>query len=240
MGMGGALMYILAIDTSTDAVVAGVAALRGADATGEVLAERQVTDGRRHAEILTSLVGETLDEARVARSQLDAVVVGCGPGPFTGLRVGMATGAAFGDALGVPVHGVCSLDAIAAAQMSETSASSLLVVTDARRREIYWATYDQGRRTAGPAVAPPGEVVADLADMPIDVVVGSPTHAGLFDRPVGAASVPSVVGLVTVARADLSGSMPPAALVPLYLRRPDAVEPKRRRPADPQRQELAR
>ncbi|MDY6807670.1 tRNA (adenosine(37)-N6)-threonylcarbamoyltransferase complex dimerization subunit type 1 TsaB [Gordonia sp. HNM0687] len=234
-------MDVLAIDTSTDAVVAGVAAVHAADGVPEVLAEQRVTDGRRHAEVLTSLIEEGLQAAAVTRGDLDAVVVGCGPGPFTGLRVGMATAAAFGDALGLPVYGVCSLDAIAAQERSvAVAASSLLVVTDARRREIYWATYDKGARTAGPAVGAPGDVVADLTDVPIDVVVGSPAHTDLFDRPVGTASVPTVAGLVTAAHADLRDGAPSAALVPLYLRRPDAVEPKRRRPAGPQHQEVAR
>lgn len=234
-------MYVLAIDTSTDAVVAGVATVPSTGEAPEVLAERRATDGRRHAEVLTSLIDECLQTADVSRGELDAVVVGCGPGPFTGLRVGMATGAAFGDALGLPVYGVCSVDAIAAEEMSVgSSASSLLVVTDARRREIYWATYDKGSRTAGPAVGAPGDVVAELTDVPIDVVVGSPAHAPLFRRPVGTASMPTVAGLVTVAHADLREGASPAALVPLYLRRPDAVEPKRRRPAGPQPQEAAR
>ena len=75
-------------------------------------------------------------------TEIDAVVVGCGPGPFTGLRIGMATAAAFGHALGVPVYGVCSLDAIGGQTTGE-----VLVVTDARRREIYWARYRDGVRT---------------------------------------------------------------------------------------------
>ena len=82
---------------------------------------------------------------------LEAIVVGCGPGPFTGLRVGMATAAAYGHALGLPVHGVCSLDAIGI-----VAGGNLLVVTDARRREVYWARYRDGVRVEGPAVAAPG------------------------------------------------------------------------------------
>ena len=78
-------------------------------------------------------------------NDLDAVVVGCGPGPFTGLRVGMATAAAYGQALGIAVHGVCSLDAIGI-----DTAGEVLVVTDARRREVYWARYRDGVRVEGP------------------------------------------------------------------------------------------
>jgi hypothetical protein len=87
-------------------------------------------------------------EAGLTLAEVDAVVVGCGPGPFTGLRVGMATAAAFGHALEVPVHGVCSLDAIG----NQTS-GEVLVVTDARRREVYWARYRDGVRVDGPDVA---------------------------------------------------------------------------------------
>ena len=86
-------------------------------------------------------------------ADLDAVVVGCGPGPFTGLRVGMATAAAYGHALGIPVYGVCSLDAIGV-----DTAGDVLVVTDARRREVYWARYRDGVRVDGPAVNAPADV----------------------------------------------------------------------------------
>ncbi|MDL9948188.1 tRNA (adenosine(37)-N6)-threonylcarbamoyltransferase complex dimerization subunit type 1 TsaB [Gordonia sp. ABSL11-1] len=233
--MGGALMYVLAIDTSTDAVVTGVA--RVDDAGTGVLAERAVSDGRRHAEVLTTLIAEVLTESAVARGDLDAVVLGCGPGPFTGLRVGMATAASFADALALPVYGVCSLDAVAACAADDIAGGSVprsvLVVTDARRREIYWARYVDGERVSGPSVTAPAEVVADLAAVDIDLVVGSPEHARLFDRPVGRATAPSTAGLVGSAITDLRSVATPAPLVPLYLRRPDAVEPtaKRRRAA---------
>ncbi|PRC49314.1 tRNA (adenosine(37)-N6)-threonylcarbamoyltransferase complex dimerization subunit type 1 TsaB, partial [Mycobacterium sp. ITM-2017-0098] len=118
---------VLAIDTATPAVTAGVVRV---DGDGVVLLAEQVTvDPRAHAERLTPNIVGALGDAEISVDQLDAVVVGCGPGPFTGLRVGMATAAAFGHALGIPVRGVCSLDAIAAG-----TAGEVLVVTDARRR----------------------------------------------------------------------------------------------------------
>ena len=118
---------ILAIDTATPAVTAGVVRL---DTDGvEVLAERVTVDARAHAEQLTPNVVAALADAGLTVDGLDAVVVGCGPGPFTGLRVGMATAAAYAHALGVPVRGVCSLDAIGV-----DTAGDALVVTDARRR----------------------------------------------------------------------------------------------------------
>jgi tRNA threonylcarbamoyl adenosine modification protein YeaZ len=195
---------VLAIDTSTPAVTAGVVA------DGELLAERVSIDARAHAERITPNVLAALADAGRSMSDLDAVVVGCGPGPFTGLRVGMATASAYGHALGIPVYGVCSLDAIG----GQTS-GQVLVVTDARRREIYWARYRDGVRIDGPAVAAP----ADVDPGPAQSVAGSLEHAALFGLPCVEPRYPDAVGLVA-AVADWSQS--PATLVPLYLRRPDA------------------
>jgi tRNA threonylcarbamoyl adenosine modification protein YeaZ len=127
---------------------------------------------------------------------LSAVVVGCGPGPFTGLRVGMATAAAYGHALGIPVRGVCSLDAIGIEMTGE-----VLVVTDARRREVYWARYRDGVRVDGPNVNAPADV---------------PGAAEALERPP---VYPTAAGLV---RAVADWSAEPEPLIPLYLRRPDA------------------
>ena len=183
---------ILAIDTATPAVTAGIVKLDGT----EVLAERVTVDARAHAEQLTPNVLAALADAGVTVGDLGAVVVGCGPGPFTGLRVGMATAAAYGHALHIPVHGVCSLDAIGI-----DSAGDALVVTNARRREVYWARYRDGVRVDGPAV-----------NSPVDV----PGAAEALARP---AVYPTAAGLV---RAVADFSAEPAPLIPLYLRRPDA------------------
>jgi tRNA threonylcarbamoyl adenosine modification protein YeaZ len=204
---------ILAIDTATPAVTAGVA--RRTPAGVQVLAERVTVDARAHAEQLTPNVVGALAEAGVRFDELDAVVIGCGPGPFTGLRVGMASAAAYGHALGLPVHGVCSLDAIGI----DTSGTAL-VVTDARRREVYWARYRDGLRIDGPAVDAAAAVdIADAAG-----VAGSPDHTGLFALPRLAPTYPSTAGLV---RAVRDWAAAPEPLVPLYLRRPDAKEPSR-------------
>ncbi|KUH84908.1 tRNA threonylcarbamoyladenosine biosynthesis protein TsaB [Mycobacterium sp. IS-1556] len=189
------MTLILAIDTATPAVTAGVVRLDGL----EVLAERVTVDARAHAEQLTPNVVAALADAQVTVADLGAVVVGCGPGPFTGLRVGMASAAAFGHALGVPVHGVCSLDAIGIE--SRGDGSDVLVVTDARRREVYWARYRDGVRVDGPAVNAPADV---------------PGAAEVLARPP---VYPTVAGLV---RAVTDWTTEPAPLVPLYLRRPDA------------------
>ncbi len=197
---------VLAVDTATPAVTAGVVRLGSGI---EVLAERVTVDPRAHAETLTPNIVGALADADVEVGALDAVVVGCGPGPFTGLRVGMATAAAFGHALGIPVRGVCSLDAIAAGTTGE-----VLVVTDARRREVYWARYRDGVRVDGPAVNAAADVPAGAA-----AVAGSPDHAALFDLPRLAPVSPPVSGLV--AAVD-DWDAEPEPLVPLYLRRPDA------------------
>jgi len=198
---------ILAIDTATPAVTAGIVRRDGGGI--EVLAERVTVDARAHAEQLTPNAVGALADAGLTVADLDAVVVGCGPGPFTGLRVGMATAAAYGHALGIPVHGVCSLDAIGI-----DTAGEVLVVTDARRREVYWARYHQGVRVDGPAVNAPVDVPADA-----QAVAGSPEHVALFELPRQPAIYPTASGLVRVV-ADWTAE--PAPLIPLYLRRPDA------------------
>jgi tRNA threonylcarbamoyl adenosine modification protein YeaZ len=195
---------VLAIDTATPAVTAGIVA------DGDLLAERVSVDARAHAERLTPNVLGALADAGLQMADLDAVVVGCGPGPFTGLRVGMATAAAYGHALGIPVHGVCSLDAIGGQTAGET-----LVVTDARRREVYWARYRDGVRIEGPAVNAPADVDPGAARS----VAGSPEHAALFGLALCEPSYPTPAGLIA-AVTDWSDN--PAPLVPLYLRRPDA------------------
>ncbi|GGK56950.1 tRNA (adenosine(37)-N6)-threonylcarbamoyltransferase complex dimerization subunit type 1 TsaB [Nocardia camponoti] len=219
-------MLVLAVDTATPAVTAGLVHLSPADDANArpvitTLAARVKVDARAHAEVLTPQILECLTEAGVAREDLDAVVVGIGPGPFTGLRVGMATAAAFADALDLPVYGVSSLDAIAAdAAPEQREAGELLVVTDARRREVYWARYLNGERVAGPDVIRAAEVPADNAV----AIAGSAAHVDFFDLPVLPSETPSPAGLVRVAADALVSGAPPEPLVPLYLRRPDAVE----------------
>src|SRR5580693_2071675 len=202
--MSGRSRVVLAIDTATPAVTAGVVA------DGEVVAERVSVDARAHAERITPNVLAALADAGLTMADLGAVVVGCGPGPFTGLRVGMATAAAYGHALGLPVYGVCSLDSIGGQTTGE-----VLVVTDARRREVYWARYRDGVRVDGPEVNAPADV--DLG--PAQSVAGSPDHAALFGLPCIEPAYPGAAGLVA---AVTDWSQAPAVLLPLYLRRPDA------------------
>jgi tRNA threonylcarbamoyl adenosine modification protein YeaZ len=201
-------MVVLALDTATPAVTAGIVACVGERL--DVLAQQVTVGARAHAERLTPNVLAALADAGIGMTDLDAVVVGCGPGPFTGLRVGMATAAAYGHALGIPVHGVCSLDAIGIQTSGDT-----LVVTDARRREIYWARYRDGVRVDGPMVSAPADVDPGAAQ----AVAGSPQHAALFDLPRCEPVYPTPAGLVAAVG---DWSQPQAPLMPLYLRRPDA------------------
>lgn len=201
-------MLVLAIDTATTDLVAGVVDT----ATGDTLAEA-VTATRAHNEQLVPTVQSLLDEAGRTFADLSAIVVGCGPGPFTGLRVGMATASALGQALSIPVHGVCTHDAVGAGL-----AGDALVVTDARRREVYWARYTDGARVAGPEVCKPADLPVDAVD-----VLSVPDN---IEVAIDAAEItyraPQPAALVAVAHLDQT----PEPLVPLYLRRPDAVPPK--------------
>ena len=138
---------------------------------------------------------------------------------------GIITAAALGDALQVPVHGVCTLDAIA---HEAGPGGPLLVVTDARRREVYWAGYD-GRRLAGPEVVAPAVLAERAGQFERAAGEAAARYADLLGLPVVAPEYPSPTGLVAVAAADVLARATPAEFRPLYLRRPDAVEPGARK-----------
>jgi tRNA threonylcarbamoyladenosine biosynthesis protein TsaB len=152
---------VLALDTSAAVAVALT------DDAGVLLAQRSDAQQRHHAELLTPMIADVLTEAGVDRRDLTAVVVGTGPAPFTGLRVGLVTARTLALALGIPVHGVPSLDALAArASRVLPAGADVLVATDARRREVYWALYrlvaaGQIDVLAGPEVAAAADVAAD-------------------------------------------------------------------------------
>ncbi|HEV3362369.1 MAG TPA: tRNA (adenosine(37)-N6)-threonylcarbamoyltransferase complex dimerization subunit type 1 TsaB [Pseudonocardiaceae bacterium] len=215
-------MIVLAIDTATPAITAGLVAL--GDGWPETLAQRVTVNARAHGELLTPQIQQVLAEAGVALGGLDAIVCGAGPGPFTGLRVGMVTAAAFGDALDVPVHPVCSLDAIAA---DVTSTEPFAVVTDARRREVYWAAYEPaGERLDGPTVQQPAEITEALVELGVRSIAGEGAikYADVLGLPVVDPAYPSPRGLVVAAATALRTGAAPAPLTTLYLRRPDAME----------------
>ncbi len=148
---------LLAIDTSAGTSVAVV------DRDGGVLAEHSSDDTRRHAEVIGTLIAACLADSGVEASALSGVVAGMGPGPFTGLRVGIAAARAFAVGAGIPVIPAVSHDAIAFGCTEPT-----LVATDARRREVYWSTYSGSDaaglpvRNAGPRLARVGELEAEV------------------------------------------------------------------------------
>ncbi|OHV49723.1 tRNA N6-adenosine(37)-N6-threonylcarbamoyltransferase complex dimerization subunit TsaB [Pseudofrankia sp. BMG5.36] len=226
-------MLVLALDTSTPACsVALVQIPDAAPRPGAMrpLASPQVVDARRHGELLSPLMRDTLAEAGVKPADLAGVVVGLGPGPFTSLRVGIVTAATFAAALGLTCHGVCSLDGIGAVTSGRTG-----VVTDARRREVFWAGYADGERIAGPAVDRPGRAAELLRADGVDVVVGPglALYPDVFPNVVAAgagagvaaAQYPDPAVLAALAAPDLLAGRAPAPLTPIYLRRPDVAEP---------------
>jgi tRNA threonylcarbamoyladenosine biosynthesis protein TsaB len=190
---------ILAIDTSGAIAVAAVAG-------GTVLAERTEFAPRGHAELLAGMAEAVLADAGGARP--NRIVVGTGPATFTGLRVGLVTARALGYAWGVPVDGVCALDALGAEYGTCT------VVTDARRKEVYWATYVDGFRTAGPEVAVPDDVRVSGRV----VGRGAALYPEVFANPT--AADPNPAYLVRVAEAARASGLE-LPTEPLYLRRPD-------------------
>jgi len=127
------------------------------------LAEVTTVDARRHGELLAASIDQVLTRAGASRLDITAVAAGTGPGPYTGLRAGLVTARVLGSALSVPVHGICTLDVIAADALAAASGRDFVVATDARRREVYWARYDAaGARLTGPAVGTPAAVAAEI------------------------------------------------------------------------------
>jgi len=213
-------VLLLAIDTSTPCV--GVAVCRD----GDVLAERRRLDPRRHNEVLAVGIRECLAAADLTPGQLDRIAVGVGPGPYTGLRVGVITARSLGHALGIGVHGVCSLDVLARAVGDELR-GEFLVVTDARRREVYWARYADGLRIDGPGVARPDVLTARC---PV-IGEGGLLYPSAFPAARGPHH-PAPADLARLVHGRLAAGEPTLPAIPLYLRRPDAVEPGTRKPVD--------
>ncbi|MGQ7295422.1 tRNA (adenosine(37)-N6)-threonylcarbamoyltransferase complex dimerization subunit type 1 TsaB [Quadrisphaera sp. KR29] len=237
-------MLLLALDTSS---AVGVALLDGE----RLLAHEQHLDARRHGELLAPAVRAVLAAAGADRRDLGALAVGVGPAPFTGLRVGVVTALALGEALGVPVHGVSSLDALAATALAAAPASArgplaggFVVAADARRREVHWArvavedasdALSGWHRTAGPAVSAPGEVptqglpaVGRGAAQYREALPGPDVLAGASGEGQDAVAVPldvdpGVLGALAARRLAGGGELLPPR--PLYLRRPDAQVP---------------
>ncbi|MEV0268498.1 tRNA (adenosine(37)-N6)-threonylcarbamoyltransferase complex dimerization subunit type 1 TsaB [Hamadaea sp. NPDC050747] len=211
-------MLVLVVDTATPAITAAVAEVT---ATGvRIRAERVTVDGKKHGELLAPQIDAALAEAGVKPRELTAIVAGVGPGPFTGLRVGLMTATSIADALEIPTYAVCSLDGLGA-----TTSGTALVATDARRREVYWAAYSDGERVDGPHVAKPADVGQTVADHAVGE--GARKYADQLGLAVApeAPDYPSAEWLARLAASRVRENAPSERLTPLYLRRPDAVEP---------------
>ncbi|MBA3745534.1 tRNA (adenosine(37)-N6)-threonylcarbamoyltransferase complex dimerization subunit type 1 TsaB [Sporichthya sp.] len=212
-------MLLLAIDTSTPAV--SVALCRD----GVALATETVVDARRHNELLAVSIEAVLDRAGVTPRQVDAVAAGVGPGPYTGLRVGLMTARALAHALGIPAYGICSLDVLARAAARAID-GEFVVATDARRKEVYWASYAGGERISGPSVDKPAEVpyagplVGEGGVLYPEAFPGArpPLH-------------PDPVDLAAIVEEYVAAGRETLPLEPLYLRKPDAAPPGARKRA---------
>ena len=205
---------LLAFDTATPFV--SVALHDGDDVVVELRSDRPM----KHGEQLAPLIEQALHHAGIARQDLTAIGVGVGPGPFTGLRVGLVTARTLAYVLEIPVYGVCSLDVLAveAVETGAASAGEFLVATDARRKEVYVARYDErGARLTGPVVDKPAALATDV---PV-VGEGAALYPGAFPHRTGPAAPSAgwLARVVTDRRAELLDPEP------LYLRRPDAVAP---------------
>ncbi|MEU6662195.1 tRNA (adenosine(37)-N6)-threonylcarbamoyltransferase complex dimerization subunit type 1 TsaB [Streptomyces sp. NPDC046821] len=209
-------MLLLALDTATPAVT--VALHDGST----VVAESSQVDARRHGELLLPAVDRVLAEAGVRLDAVTGIVVGVGPGPYTGLRVGLMTADTFGLALGVPVHGLCTLDGLAYAAEVD---GPFVVATDARRKEVYWARYEDSRtRVTEPAVDRPADIAEQVAGLPA-VGAGALLYPDTFPDARAPEHV-SAGALASLAAAKLAAGEELEAPRPLYLRRPDAQVPK--------------
>lgn len=226
------MTVVLGIDTSAT-VAAGVAV------DGAVVASGVVADTRAHAERLMPLVQRVATEAGIGLDALTAIAVGVGPGPFTGLRVGVVAAAVLAEALGIAVRGVCSLDVLAHQVVAAglAPAGEFVVATDARRKEWYWGRYSvRGTGTGdSPSVSAESSVPAFGGTVPMATLVQrvagpfvtAPDQLPDLPRlgPVTGTPLDLDAGVLAAVAADL----PEAGLEPLYLRRPDAQVPTTRK-----------
>jgi tRNA threonylcarbamoyl adenosine modification protein YeaZ len=229
-------VIILAIDTSA---IASAALIRCHESFSDaaVLAAFATEDTKSHAEVLAAGIRALLGEQGVGGADIARIVVGTGPGPFTGLRSGIATARALAFAWAVPLEGVMSLDALAwdaaAAEPDAAPSGEFAVATDARRKELYWARYaPDGSLLDGPHVTAPGQ-------LPALPVYGA--GAGIYPEQLEAAGArpipgftdaqPIAASLGLVAAARLAAGRDLLDTTPLYLRESDAQVPGPRKRA---------
>ena len=208
-------MLLLAFDTATPAVTVAV------HDGSAIVAHRSVVDARRHGELLAVQIAGALADCGARRADLTAVVVGTGPGPYTGLRVGLVTARVLASVLDIPLYGVCSLDVIAREAAAGAAGREFIVATDARRKEVYWARYSPaGDRICGPAVSAPAELPQDC---PV-AGEGPVRYPELTAEPIPP-SYPAAGQLAEIAAERITAGAPVSPAEPLYLRRPDARVP---------------
>lgn len=209
---------MLAFDTSSAAVTVALAT-----PAGEIVASSTTVDALRHGELLAPAIDDALRTAGVSPRDLTRIAVGVGPGPFTGLRVGLVTARTMGEVLGIEVAGVCSLDILA---RQSSLSLPVAVATDARRKEIYWALYDgpaadgSRRRLEGPAVDKPAEVAHVLSGLPV-IGRGAVLYGDLLG--VADADVTEYPSAEVLAEGVATRTLEIVVPDPLYLRRPDVT-----------------
>ena len=201
------ILVILAIDTSAGTSVALVE-------NGRILAEHSIIDTMRHAEVVGALILECLTSADILAADVTAVAAGMGPGPFTGLRVGIAAAEAFSVGANIPLLPMVSHDGIAAAHYVGGTHGPITVVTDARRRELYWSTYSGlnahklPQRISGPNLAKQGEVPVTVRGLTPLILEATEVSAG---------------ALALIAELMAAAGEPFEAFQALYLRSPDVT-----------------
>ncbi|QIK65435.1 tRNA (adenosine(37)-N6)-threonylcarbamoyltransferase complex dimerization subunit type 1 TsaB [Nocardioides sp. HDW12B] len=207
---------LLALDTSTPLVAVALHDGRG-------VVHRAVSEARmQHGEQLGVMIDAALRAVGADRLDLTGVAVGVGPGPFTGLRVGVVTARVLSLALDVPTHGVSSLDVLAAAAADEQAAGGqppepFVATLDARRKELFWASYDAtGQRVSDLQVTRPDDVPEGLV-----VGAGPVLYPDAFTRVAG----PTAPDAGVLAQVVLDRRAEVVAAEPIYLRRPDAQVP---------------
>jgi tRNA threonylcarbamoyl adenosine modification protein YeaZ len=224
-------VLLLALDTATPAVTVALHDGRA------VLAESTTVDARRHTELLAPAISEVLDAAGVDRREITEIAVGVGPGPFTGLRVGLAAARVLGAVLDRPVHGVCSLDIVAhGAIAGGAGGQPFVVATDARRREVYWAGYDAaGQRLTPRLVATAADAAssfaAQLSPGRGESVIVPAAGAGprIYPDAFPVALEPEYPSAADLAAVVVGGKAEILEPAPLYLRRPDVAPPAPRK-----------